>query len=137
MDSTQIMNSYRSTLERRIASLKKLDIKKGSSTSEVTVSYDLCFSYYEVKDETTFIDTVSLHGDDVGPDDNLGTIFRSCVKAKKACITRKFTRKIKNSVLNEDDGWLNKGDEVYAKVVLTPFVSSSRVANSNIISSRF
>jgi len=89
-------------------------------------------------DESVFIENVSLKGDDgVLNDDHLITIFNSCVKATKACVARKFSRKLNNSVLDEDDSFFNRTDEVYAKVALNPFKPGKRSASSNIISSNF
>ncbi len=115
----------------------KLEIKKGSSVSDVTVSYELCFTQCERMAESVFIENVSLRGSDFGPDDHLFTLGNTCIKATKACVPRKFSRKLKNSVLNEDNTIFNRGDEVYARVRITPFKPSSKKADSNIISSRF
>lgn len=117
----------------------KLDIKKGSRRSKVTVTYDICYSHCEVMDNTTFIETVRLKGDDAwpNPDDNLIVLKNSCVSATKRCLKRKFISSIANSILNEDDSIFNRGDEVYAQVNLAPFKPSSTSASSNIISSRF
>lgn len=116
-----------------IANLK-LGIKKGSSKSEVTVSYDLYFSHCEKLAESVFLEKISLRGDDSpGADDHLTTIGNYCVKAASGAVKRKHVRKVKNSVLNEDYGI----DEVYARVRLTPFTPGSKQADSNIISSRF
>ncbi|MCB4800187.1 hypothetical protein [Neotamlana laminarinivorans] len=117
----------------------QLDIKKGSSSSDVTVSYELCFSHCERLDETVFVETITLRGDDPISDDHLTTISNTCVKATKACIKRKFTRKVNNSVLNEDPKilWVKQSDEVYARVALLPFNPSSTSSNSNIVNSYF
>ncbi|WP_346881551.1 hypothetical protein [uncultured Algibacter sp.] len=120
-----------------IANLK-LSIKKGNSKSDVTVSYDICFSHCEKLDETVFVEKVTLKGDDgILADDHLLTVANKCVKATKTCIPRKFVRKVNNSVLDEDDTFFNRTDEVYAKVDIKPFVPSKRSATSNIISSNF
>lgn len=120
-----------------IANLK-LSIKKGSSRSDVTVSYDICFSHCEILDNTVFVENVTLKGDDgVLADDHLLTITNNCVKASKGCVTRKFVRNVNNNVLDEDDSVFNRTDEVYAKVHIKPFVASQRTATSNIISSNF
>lgn len=115
-----------------IANLK-LEIKKGTSKSTVTVTYDACFYKCELKDNTTFTETVKLRGEDLGSDPNLITLKRNCVSATKQCVKRKITREIRNSVLNEDWGT----DEVYAQVKLVPFKPGTASANSNIISSSF
>lgn len=115
-----------------------LDIKKGSKTSNVTVTYDACFTQCELMDNTTFIETVRLRGDDgILADDNLKTLKNSCVSASKRCVKRKITRSISNKVLNEDDSFFNRTDEVYAQVKLVPFKPKTSSASSNIISSRF
>lgn len=114
----------------------KLEIKKGSSVSDVTISYALCFTHCERMAKSVFVEHVSLRADD--PIDNhLCSLGNTCIKASKACIPRKFTRKIKNSILNEDDRIFNRGDEVYARVRITPFKPSGKKADSNIISSHF
>lgn len=110
-----------------------LGIKKGTNKSTVTVTYDACFTKCELQDNTTFIETAKLRGDDPVNDDNLTTLKTSCVSATKACVKRKITRSIPNSVLNEDWGT----DEVYAQVKLVPFKPRTSSARSNIISSRF
>jgi len=115
----------------------KLEIKKGSSKSTVTVTYDACFTQCELMDNTTFIETVRLRGDDVGPDPHLTTLKNSCVSATKACVKRKITRELSNAILNEDNSFFNRTDEVYAQVKLVPFKPSTSSASSNIISSRF
>ncbi len=118
----------------------KLEIKKGSSESQVTVSYDLCFMHCERLAGSVFIENVKLMGDDWLNDDNLYTLsHHTCIKApsSKVCIPRKFTKTLKNSVLDEDDSFFNRKDEVYARVTITPFVPSSKKADSNIISSYF
>jgi len=114
-----------------------LEIKKGTSKSKVTVTYDACFTQCELMDNTTFIETVRLRGEDVFSDDNLITLKSSCVSATKRCVKRKITRSISNSVLNEDDSFFNRTDEVYAQVKLVPFKPSTSSGSSNIISSRF
>lgn len=120
-----------------IANLK-LEIKKGTSKSEVTVSYNLYFSHCERLAESVFIENVTLRGDDSPlADDHLITIRKSCVKATSGVIKRKHVRKIKNSVLNEDDFLFNRTDEVYARVKLTPFTPGSKQTDSNIISGNF
>jgi len=110
-----------------------LGIKKGTSKSKVTITYDACFTKCELQDNTTFIETVKLWGDDLVYDDHLVTLKRSCVSATKECVKRKITRSISNSVLNEDLGT----DQVYARVKLVPFKPRTASASSNIISSRF
>ena len=111
----------------------KLDIKKGSRRSKVTVTYDICFSHCEVMDNTTFIETLRLKGDDAwpNPDDNLIVLKNSCVSATKRCLKRKFVNTIANSILNEDDSIFNRGDEVYAHVKLTPFKARATSALSH------
>ena len=113
----------------------KLSIAKGSKESVVTVTYDLCFTRCELLDKTTFIETVSLRGDDAwpDPDDHLKTIYSNCVQATKACISRKVVRKVSNNVLDEDDWFFNRRDEVYARVRLKPFIPSSVTVDSNIV----
>lgn len=117
----------------------KLSIEKGRSKSTVTISYDICFSKYEVMDKSTFIERISLKGDDASPnpDDHLLTIHSNCMQASKKCLPRKIVKKVSNKVLNEDDTFLNRTDEVYARVSLTPFKPKSTSANSNIEYDRF
>ncbi|MDC8003757.1 hypothetical protein POV27_06825 [Aureisphaera galaxeae] len=115
----------------------KLDIKKGSSVSDVMVSYDICFNHCERLAESVFIEKVTLWGEDFGPDDRLITLSHNCVKASKPCVSRKIARKVPNKILDEDDTFFNRKDEVYARVSLTPFTPAGKVADSNIISSRF
>ena len=116
-----------------------LNIVKGKTTSSVTVTYDICFSRCELMDKTTFTETISLKGDDAWPDqdDHLRTLYSNCVQASKRCIPRKIVQKVSNKVLNEDDWFLNRTDEVYAKVKLSPFKPRGTNSNSNIVYDRF
>lgn len=117
----------------------KLEIKKGSSQSDVSISYNIHFTHCERVAGSTFLERVSLRGDDSpgNPDDHLTWIGSSCIKATKNVVARSFKRKVNNSVLDEDDFIFNRGDEVYARVSLTPFNPSSTTVDSNIISSNF
>lgn len=117
----------------------KLHIKKGNSRSDVTITYDLCFSHCERLDETVFVELVTLRGDDPVNDDHLTTISNSCVKATKACVKRKFVRKVSNNVLDEDPKilWVQQSDEVYARVKLSPFKPGNATGSSNIVNSYF
>lgn len=116
----------------------KLAIKKGRGSSKVSLTYTLCFSGCELMDETTFVERVSLKGDDgILRDDHLTTLHNSCVKANKKCINRKIERTVANSTLNEDSSFFNRTDEVYALIELTPFKPRKAAAKSNIEYDRF
>lgn len=47
------------------------------------------------------------------------------------------TFSIRGSILNEDDGWANKQDEIYARLRLIPENIASATANTNIATGRF
>lgn len=117
----------------------KLSIKKGSKTSSVKVTYDICFSYCERLADSVFVEKVTLRGDDPINDDHLLTMANNCVKATSACVSRSYSRTVNNSVLNEDPKilWIKQSDEIYARVTLSPFNPGSTSANSNIVSSYF
>jgi len=115
-----------------------LDIKKGSKESTVIVTYEICFTNCEIKAGAFFSDYSDIYGSDPGPDDHLVRIgVSSCFKATKECIKRKYTRKVNNSVLNEDNWLFNRGDEVYAKACVKPFVPTGDCANSTIHHDKF
>lgn len=112
----------------------KLSIKKGKLFSDVTVTYDICFSKCELLAGSTFVQRVVLRGDDSPfADDHLITIYSGCVNAKSRCEKQKISRKVLTEHLNEDDFWFNRRDEVYARVLLTPFMPGSAAADSNIV----
>ena len=117
----------------------KLGIKKGSTHSVATVSYRICFTHCEATDKSTYIESIRLMGDDAwpNPDDNLTKMYSRCVQASSNCLNRKVVRKIKNSILNEDDTFWNRQDEIFARVTLTPFKPSKASATSNIVNSYF
>ncbi|WAC03521.1 hypothetical protein N7U66_08590 [Lacinutrix neustonica] len=72
-----------------------MSIKKGANTSDVIVTYDICFSFCERLDGTVFIELITLEGDDLITDNH-------CIKVTKACVSRKIARKVNNNVLDED-----------------------------------
>ena len=117
----------------------KLEIKKGSRSSKVIVTYDLCFSKCELKAQFMFLDKVVIMGEDPGKDQFLFTLFKGCVKAEKTCISRSHSRTIPNDALDEDKKflWWELTDEIYAKVIVKPYDPGTKTATSNIISSYF
>lgn len=89
-------------------------------------------------DGTTFIERVSLKGDDgILSDDHLVTLRATCVKATEKCLSRKIERTVSNRTLNEDNIFFNRTDEVYALIELTPFQPRKVSAKSNIEYDRF
>ncbi len=122
----------------------QLSVQHGGAGNRrmVTVSYTVCFNSCEVLAGSVFNERVTLRGDDgwPNPDDHLITIRSGCVKAQEGCIERRFTRSVSRSVLDEDGdtvilGWVVDAnrDELYARVVLTPFVPSGSSADSNLV----
>lgn len=115
----------------------------GRTSSRVTVTYRICYSSCEAMAGTTFVERVTLRGDDPIWDDHLITLRNGCVRAQNGCIQREITRVVSNNVLDEDPdtiifGWvIGNKDEVYARVKLTPFVPSGSQGDSNIVSSHF
>jgi hypothetical protein len=125
----------------------QLSIQKGTAGSRrrVTVNYSVCFSDCEIKSGATFIERVTLRGDDPVFDDHLSTLRSGrCIKADKSCEELSIVRNISRSTLDEDGdtvifGWVVDAnrDELYAQVELTPFEPRKAVGNSNMVYGQF
>ncbi|MBV2358243.1 hypothetical protein KUH32_00510 [Thalassococcus sp. CAU 1522] len=111
--------------------------------SRVHVTYRICYSHCEAMAGSTFVERVTLRGDDPIWDDHLITLRNGCVRAQNGCIEREITRVVANSTLDEDPdtiifGWvIGNKDEVYARVRLTPFQPTGSQGDSNIVSAHF
>ncbi len=123
-----------------------LDIGREQSGDRrsVTVSYRVCFTSCEALAGSTFVEKVSLRGDDPIWDDYLITLRNTCVKAQEGCVDRKVTTVVSENTLDEDGdtiilGWVisRNRDEVYARVNLTPYSPSGDEADSNIVTGQF
>lgn len=92
---------------------------------------------------SVFRERVTLRGDDPIWDDHLITIRNGCIKAEERCVERQFTRLVAENTLDEDPdtiilGWvIGNKDEVYARVVLTPFEPSGSSGDSNVVEEDF
>jgi len=124
----------------------KLEIQHGGSGSRrrVTVSYKIYFSHTEVLAGAVFLEHVNLWGDDPVFDDNISRLLSSSVKAEQSSVTRRFTRSVSRSRLDEDGDTVVLGipinanrDELYAKVLLTPYMPKKTSAKSNIVTGQF
>ena len=115
----------------------------GRNRSTVHLTYRICFSQCEAMAGSTFIERVTLRGDDPVWDDHLITLRNGCIRAQNGCINREITRTVSNSTLDEDPdtiifGWvIGNKDEVYGRVQLTPFEPSGSQGDSNIITANF
>jgi hypothetical protein len=115
----------------------------GNNRSRVRLTYRVCFSNCEAMAGSTFVERVTLRGDDPVWDDHLITLRNSCIRAQNGCIDRELTRTVSNNVLDEDKdtiifGWvIGNKDEVYARVRLEPFQPSGSSGDSNIVSAHF
>ena len=101
----------------------------------VIVTYKVCFTSCEVKAGFYFSDSAYMWGSDPGPDDKLFQVGgTNCYRATRECISRKYVRRVNNSLLNEDSGFLGLwgGDEVYAKACVKPVEPTGDCANSTI-----
>lgn len=110
----------------------------------VTIKYRVCFSNCEALAGSTFVETVTLRGDDPFWDDHLITLRNTCIKAKEGCVDRELSTVVSESTLDEDGdtiilGWVisRNRDEVYARVRLVPFTPSGSQADSNIVTGQF
>lgn len=117
---------------------------EGGDRRTVTVKYRLNFSQCEVTAGAAFVETVALRGLDPISDDDLATIYRSCVKADRTSMDRTRTATVSRRALDEDGdtvifGWVVSADEdeIYARVTLSPFVSSGASGNSNVVRGQF
>ncbi|MGR3445101.1 MAG: hypothetical protein ACU0DP_16925 [Thalassococcus profundi] len=115
----------------------------GRNRSRVTLTYRICFFHCEAMAGSTFIENVTLRGDDPVWDDHLITLRNGCIRAQNGCIDRELTRIVSNSTLDEDPdtiifGWvIGNKDEVYGRVRLTPFEPNGSQGDSNIVSAHF
>lgn len=123
-----------------------LAVQKGGDGSrrQVSVSYRVCFSSCELLAGSTFVENVTLRGDDPIWDNHLITLRNSCVKAERGCVDRKITVSVSRSTLDEDGDTIIFGipiiadrDELYARVKLTPFTPGSSQSDSNIVTGQF
>ncbi|MCH8616695.1 hypothetical protein LZ016_11365 [Sphingomonas sp. SM33] len=110
----------------------------------VTVNYRICFSGCEALAGSTFVEKVTLRGDDPIWDDHLITLRNACVKAERGCVDRSVSTMVSESTLDEDGdtiilGWvINRDrDEIYARVTLVPFAPTGSEADSNIVTGQF
>ena len=65
----------------------------------VTVRYRVCFSGCETLAGSTFVETVTLRGDDPFWDDHLITIRNTCVKAQEGCVDRELSTSSQSTAL--------------------------------------
>ena len=111
----------------------------------VTVTYRICFTACEVLAGSTYVEHVTLRGaDDWSPDDHLVTLRNSCIRAERGCVDRTISALVSESSIDEDGdtiifGWvINRDrDEVYARVRLVPFTTSTVQADSNEVTGQF
>jgi hypothetical protein len=120
----------------------KIDKLEGE-LSEVTLTYEITFSRPEQLIGATFMEKASLRGADLLLDDDLGLpLLSRPVRAQAEPIRRSITRKIRNELLDEDRDTLLgvqllREDELYARVILTPFVARGASAESNLVPGDF
>lgn len=110
----------------------------------VTVNYRVCFSGCETLAGSTFVEKVTLRGDDPIWDDHLIVLRNACIRAERGCVDRSISTMVSESTLDEDGdtiilGWvINRDrDEIYARVTLTPFAPTGSEADSNIVTGQF
>lgn len=123
----------------------RLQIERGDQKNRrrVTVTYRVCFSNCEAMGNSVFREKVTLRGDDPIWDDHLLTLRDTCLRATQGCVDRSIAVNVAQSTLDEDPdtiifGWvIGDKDEVYARVVLTPFTPSGSSGDSNIVTADF
>jgi len=116
----------------------------GGARRSVTVTYEVCFTSCEVTAGATFVEKVTIRGDDPIWDDNLTTLVNHCVRATNDCVSRRILRSVSRSTLDEDGDTVVFGvpifadrDELYARVTLTPLELHSASGDSNIVTGQF
>ena len=115
-----------------------LQINTGNNTSTVTVRYTIRFSPNELAADSVFNERVILMGDDGnGVDDFLVNLVSTRAVANNNTIQRTFNRTVNNNLLDEDASVFNGRDEVYARIILTPFTPTTAQVDSNIITANF
>ena len=130
-----------------MASVSNVRLEIGPEDNDrrrVTVTYRVCFSSCEALAGSTFVETVTLRGDDPIWDDNLITLRNTCVRAQAGCVDRRISTIVAESTIDEDPdtiifGWVisRDRDEVYARVRLTPFSPTGAQADSNVVTGQF
>src|SRR5690606_14135205 len=106
----------------------------GGNQRSVTVSYRITFSTMERSAGSIFTERITLRGQDPLSDDDLYELHVDSVKADPAAsyVDRSFTQDVPRSVLDEDRDfvWADR-DELYARVMLTPFMPRAAQGDSN------
>lgn len=112
----------------------------GGNKRSVTVSYRITFSPMERTARSTFTERVTLRGQDAISDDHQYEFHVDSVRADPATsfVDRSFTADVPRSALDEDRDFVwSDRDELYARVMLTPFVPMSAQGDSNVITGNF
>ncbi|MCP9766041.1 hypothetical protein [Lacihabitans soyangensis] len=120
----------------------KLDISQvpgQPKQKKVTVSYQIRFNSAEELAGSVFKESVTIRGNDVGPDQHLFRLKSLFVKAQPGVLNRSFSKNVHREKLDEDDDFgffgvkISFQDEVYANVCLEPFNPQGDSSNSNEI----
>lgn len=124
----------------------KLAIEKGGEGErrKVAVHYTINFTKAEVLASTVYVEHVALFGADPGEDDHLVTLRKSAIRAQEEVTERKFMVSVSRDSLDEDGDTIILGspiaadeDEIYARVVLTPFTPKGTSSTSNLVVGQF
>lgn len=108
-----------------------LTIRPATSPNYVArVAYTVRFSSIEIDARSTFTEKITLLGDDPLFNDVLSTIGNGTIVATSSSMSRSYERVVSRSVLNEDP---EGGDELFARIELTPFTAVKASANSRNI----
>jgi hypothetical protein len=123
----------------------RLDITRlDDKRSEVLVTYEIAFTAAEVLAGATFLEKVSLRGDDAILDEDIGgPLYCHAIKAETPPLAREIRRTLLSRELDEDldrrvlGSPVRRADELYARVALTPFVAAEAILDSNVVRGSF
>lgn len=105
-----------------------LSIRPGTSPNyTIRVAYTVRFSSIEIDARSTFMEKITLLGDDPIFNDVRTTVGNGTIVATSSSMNRSYERVVSRSVLNEDP---EGGDELFARIELTPFSAVKASANS-------
>ena len=112
-------------------------------TAAVTVDYDITWNQFDQAANQPYREVVQLVGDDLGGDDPLpgggiispsSPFFPVIVRSSGAESShRHFLRTVPASILDEDSSDLVLGDQIKARVRLTPFGPVTATGVSNVV----
>ena len=122
-----------------------LNHKKHTDNTDLTVSFDILFSKYDVKYKFDYNVKVEIKGRDFESitddellhthDDILELNDSFLANLKNGVMSKQYSYNLPNKKLDEDKG--SEEDEIYAKVTVTPLIPCADSAISNIIREHF